>query len=101
MKRGGCVYIITNAHNTVLYTGVTSDLISRISEHKNKKFANAFTAKYNCDKLVYYSFYPTIDEAISAEKEIKASNRKAKEKLINSVNSEWCDLYEGLLQTGR
>jgi putative endonuclease len=96
MQRGGCVYIIANVHNTVLYTGVTSDLTGRISEHKSKKFPNSFTAKYNCNKLVYYSFYPTIEEAISAEKQIKAGSRQRKVQLINSLNPEWRDLYDGL-----
>jgi putative endonuclease len=96
MKRGGCVYIVTNTHNTVLYTGVTSDLMGRISEHKNKKFPHSFTAKYNCDKLVFYSFYPAIEEAINAEKQIKAGSRKRKVQLIESMNPEWRDLYDGL-----
>jgi putative endonuclease len=96
MQRGGCVYIVTNARHTVLYTGVTSNLISRISEHKTKRYPNAFTAKYNCDKLVFYAFYPTIEEAISAEKQIKAGIRQKKLDLINSMNSEWQNLFDGL-----
>jgi putative endonuclease len=66
-QRGGCVYIITNKLNKVLYTGVTSDIINRIWEHKNKTYPNSFTSKYNCDKLVYYLFYSHIEEAIAAE----------------------------------
>jgi putative endonuclease len=96
MQRGGCVYILANVHNTVLYTGVTSNLIGRISDHKSKKFPTSFTAKYNCDKLVYYSFYPTIEEAISAEKQIKAGSRRKKEQLIVGMNPDWLDLYESL-----
>ncbi|QEM08151.1 hypothetical protein DIU31_002150 [Mucilaginibacter rubeus] len=51
MQRGGCVYIITNKNNSVLYTGVTSDIIGRIFDHKNKTYPQSFTAKYNCNKL--------------------------------------------------
>jgi putative endonuclease len=98
MQRGGCVYIVTNARHTVLYTGVTSNLITRISEHKSKNFPNAFTAKYNCDKLVFYAFYPTIEDAISAEKQIKAGSRQKKLDLINGMNPEWRDLYEDLFK---
>jgi putative endonuclease len=95
-QRGGCVYIITNKLNKVLYTGVTSDIISRIWEHKNKIYPNSFTSKYNCDKLVYYFFYGHIEEAIDAEKLIKGSSREYKKGLITSLNPEWKDLYEEL-----
>ena len=96
MKKGGCVYIITNPRHTVLYTGVTSDLIVRMDQHKTKRFSNSFSSKYNCDKLVYYSFYTTIDEAISAEKKIKAGSRQKKIDLINRMNPEWRDLHQDL-----
>jgi len=94
MERGGCVYIITNSHHTVLYTGVTSDLKGRIWEHQTKKYPVSFTAKYNCDKLVYYEFYSTITEAIAFEKSIKGRNRGYKEKLISDMNPLWRDLWE-------
>ena len=97
-QRGGCVYIITNKRHSVLYVGVTSNLLARIYDHKNKTYSNSFTAKYNCDKLVYYCFYPNIEEAISAEKAIKGGSRKAKLELVYSMNSEWADLYFGLLE---
>ena len=96
-QRGGCVYIMTNKMHTVLYTGVTSDIIGRIWEHKNKVHPNSFTAKYNCDKLVYYYFYSTIVEAIAAEKTIKGGSREYKKQMVNSINPEWKDLYDGLL----
>jgi putative endonuclease len=76
MERGGCVYIITNVFNTVMYIGVTSDLFSRITEHKNKIHPKSFTAKYNCNKLVYYEMYPTIDDAIGREKKLKKWNKE-------------------------
>lgn len=97
-QRGGCVYIMTNKMHTVLYTGVTSDIIGRIWEHKNKVHPNSFTAKYNCDKLVYYYFYSTIVEAIAAEKTIKGGSREYKKQMVNSINPEWKDLYDGLLE---
>ena len=79
MKKGGCVYIITNARHTVLYTGVTSDLIDRIYQHKTKHHPGSLSAKYNCDKLVYYESYDTIEGAINAEKQIKAGSRQKKD----------------------
>src|ERR1700712_1368745 len=96
-QKGDCVYIMTNKRHTVLYTGVTSDIISRISDHKNKVHPQIFTARYSCNKLVYYEFYPQIEEAIAAEKLIKGSSREYKLKLINGLNPEWRDLYEDLI----
>ena len=98
MERGGCVYILTNKVGTVLYTGVTSDLIGRIWDHKNKTYPSSFTAKYNCDKLVYYHFYSGIEEAIAAEKVIKGSSRQRKLDLIKGLNPQGKDLYEDLMK---
>ena len=98
MVRGGCVYIMTNKTHSVLYTGVTSDIIVRVWKHKNKFYPKSFTAKYNCDKLVYYFFYSRIEEAIAAEKSIQAGSRKNKINLINSINPEWLDLYDDLIK---
>src|SRR6185312_1264412 len=92
-KHGGFVYIVTNKYNTVLYTGVTSELRARIFEHKTKFYPKSFTAKYNCDKIVWYQFLPYIEEAIEREKQIKAGNRKNKEDLINVLNPQWRDLW--------
>jgi putative endonuclease len=97
-QRGGCVYITTNKLHTVFYTGVTSDLIGRVWDHKNKRYPNSYTAKYNCDKLVYYFFYSRIEEAIATEKAIKGGSRKSKIQLVNSINSEWKDLYDVLIE---
>ena len=96
MERGGCVYIVTNKNNTTLYTGVTSDLYSRIWEHKHHVYPTSFTSKYNYTKLVYYEFYSTIEEAIASEKKIKAGNRQKKLNLIDGANPEWIDLFESL-----
>jgi len=92
MKYGGCIYILTNKHHTVLYTRVTSDLQKRIWQHTNKEFLSSFTSKYNCDKLVYYENFIRIEEAIAREKQIKGGSRKAKETLIHNFNPEWVDL---------
>jgi len=97
-KSGGCVYIMTNKMHTVLYIGVTSDIVSRTWQHKNKVYPKSFTAKYNCDKLVYYLFYPHIEEAISAEKSLKERSRNYKSDLISSFNHDWKDLYDSLLE---
>lgn len=94
MKFGGAVYIITNIHNQVLYTGVTSDLLNRIYRHREKFFQKSFTAKYDATKLVYYKLFSAIEEAIAEEKRIKGGCRKQKINLINSMNPEWNDLWE-------
>jgi putative endonuclease len=97
MKRGGCVYIMTNENNTTLYTGVTSDLKLRIYQHKNNLLPKSFTAKYKLHKFVYFEAYNNIEEAIAREKQIKGGSRKKKEALIISFNPEWKDLYEEVL----
>ena len=94
LKHGGFVYIITNKNNTVLYTGVTSELRARIDQHKSKYYPNSFTAKYNCDKIVWYEHLDYIEDAIAREKQIKAGNRMKKEELIQKMNSEWRDLWD-------
>lgn len=86
------VYILTNKYNTVLYTGVTNNLMRRVWEHK-EKLHGGFTKKYNVNKLVYYEEYGDINEAIAREKQIKAGSRQKKIDLIKSLNSEWRDLY--------
>jgi putative endonuclease len=94
MQRGGTVYMMVSLNHNALYTGVTSDLISRVQEHKSKVNPFSFTAKYNCVKLVYYKSYSTIEEAIDEEKRIKGGSRLKKERLINSMNPQWNDLWE-------
>jgi putative endonuclease len=94
MTRGGFVYIMTNPIHSVLYTGVTSDLISRMQQHIYKYYPDSFTAKYNVTILVYYEFYSTIIEAILEEKRIKGGSRGQKLLLINSINPEWNNLWE-------
>ncbi|NMB92176.1 MAG: GIY-YIG nuclease family protein [Parcubacteria group bacterium] len=89
------VYILTNKNNTVLYTGVTNDLIRRVYEHKNKLIPG-FTMKYNICKLVYYETYDNIEDAIQREKRIKKWYRHWKIELINKFNPDWKDLYFNL-----
>jgi len=88
--------LLTNKYNTVLYIGVTSDLFTRIPEHKSKVYKTAFSAKYNCDKLVYYETFGRIEDAIAREKQLKKWNRAWKNGLINKMNPEWKDLFETL-----
>jgi len=97
MGKGGAVYILTNKNHTTLYTGVTSDLTSRLMEHIDKKYPGSFSARYNLVKLVYYELFHSIEEAITREKQIKAGSRAKKLKLINSLNPEWKDLGEEVL----
>ncbi len=85
------VYIMTNARNTVLYTGVTNDLYRRVMEHKAGKGGN-FTSKYKVSKLVYYESGDNVQMAILREKQIKAGSRQKKIDLINGFNPEWKDL---------
>ncbi len=89
------VYIMTNRINTVLYTGVTNDLKKRVWEHK-QGIGGAFSKRYGINKLVYYEMADSVESAILREKRIKGGSRQRKEKLINSLNSEWRDLYEEL-----
>ena len=93
MIRGGFAYITSTTKNTTVYVGSTSDLKVRIYQHKNKEYPNAFTARYNIDKLVYFEHFPFIEEAISREQQIKSWRRAKKDKLINEFNPEWKDLY--------
>ena len=85
------VYFLTNRSKSTIYVGVTSNLVRRIHQHKLKIY-KGFTAKYNCDRLVYFEEYNTISEAIAREKILKSGNRKRKEFLINNFNPEWNDL---------
>ena len=91
------VYILTNNHKTVLYTGVTNDLVRRVYEHKHHIDKSSFTAQYNVENLVYYEQTNNPEAAIAREKQIKGWNRKRKEKLIDSKNPQWIDLYESIL----
>ncbi len=90
-----CVYIMTNKNHTVLYTGMTNELEVRVWCHKTKIDKRSFTARYNCNKLVYYAETNDPWVAINEEKRIKAGSRQKKIDLINSMNPEWKDLSDG------
>ena len=86
-----CVYILTNESNTVLYTGVTSDIFKRVREHRDGMGA-IFTRKYHLRKLVFVEYHPAMLDAICREKQIKSWSRKRKMELIHSINPLWRDL---------
>jgi putative endonuclease len=91
--KGGYTYILTNKYKTVLYIGVTSDLNARIIQHK-MGVGSKFTAKYNCNCLMYYEYHQHISAAIHREKRLKKWNRAWKEELITKFNPTWEDLYD-------
>ena len=91
--KNGYIYILTNQKNGTLYIGVTSDLVKRIWQHKNK-FVDSFSKKYTLDKLVYYETFNDIESAIQREKKLKNWHRQWKINLINENNPEWIDLYD-------
>lgn len=82
------VYILTNKNKTVLYTGVTNNLHQRLHQHKTKSNPKSFTAKYNCEFLIYYEKFGWIHHAIEREKEIKNLSRQKKLDLIYDVNPD-------------
>ena len=96
MKRGGHVYIMTNKRYGVLYIGVTSDLVARVTQHREGKGGD-FTSKYRYTRLVYIEEFPTIEEAIAREKAMKAWKRAWKIAAIEKANPGWNDLYQKLL----
>jgi putative endonuclease len=89
------VYIVANRRNGAIYTGMTDDLAKRVWEHKTKAFPG-FTAKYGCDKLVWYEVCDTREVAFRRERQIKEWRRRWKLMLIEDANPTWMDLYETL-----
>jgi putative endonuclease len=87
------IYILTNKINGTLYTGVTSNLVQRIHQHRNN-IMKGFTFIYNCKLLIYYELFDEMPNAIAREKQIKAGCRMKKLMLIESMNPNWNDLYE-------
>ena len=90
------VYIMANTHRSVVYTGVTNNLVRRVYEHKNHLDKGSFASRYNVENLVYYETTSNIESAIEREKQIKGGNRKHKNKLIESKNPNWIDLYDDI-----
>ena len=91
------VYIVASAKNGTLYIGVTSDLLKRIWQHKNKIF-EGFSADYGVDKLMWFEQHSNAEAAITHEKELKKGNRSWKIELIEKTNPGWQDLYDALTQ---
>ena len=93
--REPAVYIMASRRNGTLYTGVTANLARRVHEHR-EALLPGFTSRYACKRLVWYEPYPTMAEAITREKQIKAGSRKKKLALIEAMNPDWNDLYPDL-----
>ena len=96
MERQPCVYMLASKRNGTLYTGVSSNLLKRIWEHKNN-LVGGFTNKYGVHTLVWYELHNTMYSAIQREKAIKNWKRAWKVKVIEKMNSHWHDLYSDLL----
>jgi putative endonuclease len=94
-KMTGFVYIMSNKKRGTLYVGVTSDLIKRVCEHKNK-LVDGFTKRHDLNILVYYEQAETIEAAISREKQLKNWHRAWKINLIEDANPGWNDLYKDI-----
>ena len=91
------VYMLTNATNVVLYTGVTNDLRRRVFEHKNHFDPKSFTARYKAEKLVYFEQTTDARSAIEREKQIKSWSRKKKNELVENFNPTWRELYNEII----
>ncbi|PCH99271.1 MAG: endonuclease [Alphaproteobacteria bacterium] len=89
------IYIMSSQENGTLYTGVTSNLIKRVHEHKT--LTNGFTGRHHCKMLVYYDLFEDMNAAISREKQIKGGSRIKKLRLINQFNPAWKDLYNKIV----
>ena len=92
------VYILANATNVAIYTGVTNDLMRRVYEHKHKADPKSFTAKYEIHKLVYYETTNDVYSALTREKQIKGLSRAKKNALVDAFNPLWKDLYPSILE---
>ncbi len=96
MERQPCVYILASKRNGTLYTGVTSNLLKRVWEHKND-LVDGFSKKYGVHVLVWYEVHETMESAIHREKTIKGWKRAWKIKTIEEMNPRWRDLYQDLV----
>ena len=93
MLKGGCVYIMASPNRSTLYIGVSSALVERVWQHRTKYYPTGFTARYNCVMLVFYKYFESIEAAIAEEKRPKKANRAYKDRLIESENPNWDDLW--------
>ncbi|SJZ76149.1 GIY-YIG nuclease family protein [Photobacterium toruni] len=96
MNKEPVVYILASHNKQVLYVGVTSQLVTRIWQHKNN-IVRGFTQKYQVHSLVYYERFDSMTTAIKREKQLKKWRRSWKEQLIKDNNPQWLDLYDSLL----
>lgn len=96
MEKQPAVYILASQRNGTLYTGVTSNLVKRVWEHKNDQ-VEGFTKKYRVHILVYFELCESMETAIMREKQIKAGSRLKKLKLIEAKNPGWQDLYDSIV----
>jgi len=94
--RQAAVYVLANRRDGTLYTGVTSDLVKRIHEHKSG-VSEGFATRYGCDRLVHFELFDRIADAIAREKQIKAGSRAKKIALIEAHNPQWADLYPEII----
>lgn len=92
MQQGGHVYILSNADHSMLYVGATSSLGYRVEQHLKKVQPESFTARYDCNRLVYYKHYSHLDEAKAEEKRIKELDKEQKAALVTAANADWKDL---------
>jgi putative endonuclease len=91
-----CVYLLASRKNGTLYTGVTSNLVQRIWQHKNDQ-TDGFTKRYGVHLLVWYEMHDAMESAIAREKAIKEWKRAWKLELIEATNPQWLDLYDGIV----
>jgi putative endonuclease len=96
MEKYYYVYILANNRNGTLYIGITSEIVKRIWQHREKVF-QGFTEKYNINKLVYYEIFKDPQNAIKREKRLKKYKREWKINIIEKDNPEWKDLYDQLI----
>ena len=89
------IYIVSNKNRTVLYVGMTADLIRRIEQHKNGN-GSVFTKKYSVNELIYFEAFSNINQTIKREKQLKNWHKDWKWNLIKEMNPELIDLYDGL-----
>ena len=96
MSKTYYVYLLSNKKSTVIYTGMTNDLVRRVYQHKQGQ-SESFTQRYRVNRLVYFESFADVRDALEREKQLKAGSRQKKLDLINSTNPEWRDLYDELL----
>ncbi len=97
MQKNYFTYILTNKPYGTLYIGMTSDLLGRAYQHKNKTF-EGFSRRYSLDKIVYFEYSNDVNATVRREKQLKKWNRQWKINLIEEFNPDWKDLYENLIR---